>query len=148
MTEKWVLASVCVVWKEKAKKHVALILRPKGYIYNLSGKWFFPGGDVELGEQPLETAARETKEETGIAVKNLRLIGAHTTHEFWGGKNMSRKVHVALVFYEGFYSGGKLTPTEESEGVSWVAKKDLKKYLDKKIVKSHVPAEVRKLLSL
>ena len=38
-----------------------------------SGKWCLPGGVVELSEQPIEAAARETKEESGIDVQDFRL---------------------------------------------------------------------------
>lgn len=41
-----------------------LLVRKKG------GKWNFPGGSVETGEQPIEAAARELQEET-----RLRCIG-------------------------------------------------------------------------
>lgn len=37
-----------------------LLVRKKG------GKWNFPGGTIEAGEQPVEAAARELKEETRI----------------------------------------------------------------------------------
>lgn len=33
-----------------------------------NGKWFFPGGEVELGETLAEAIQREVKEETGIIV--------------------------------------------------------------------------------
>lgn len=41
-----------------------LLVRKKG------GKWNFPGGTIENGEQPMEAAARELQEET-----RLRCIG-------------------------------------------------------------------------
>ena len=34
--------------------------------------WDFPKGEVEAGESPLETAIRETREETGITELNFR----------------------------------------------------------------------------
>lgn len=38
------------------------------------GTWAFPGGHLEFGESPLETAVRETKEETGLSVLNPTLV--------------------------------------------------------------------------
>jgi 8-oxo-dGTP diphosphatase len=40
--------------------------------------WSFPGGKVEVKEEPLQAAIRELKEETGIKGKLWRHIGKHT----------------------------------------------------------------------
>jgi 8-oxo-dGTP diphosphatase len=40
------------------------------------GKWGLPGGKVELGEQPREAAIREAKEEVGIDVEIISLVGS------------------------------------------------------------------------
>jgi len=42
------------------------------------GLWIAPGGKVELGESPYETAQREMLEETGLTVENLHLAGLCT----------------------------------------------------------------------
>lgn len=40
-----------------------------------SGYYDIPGGKIEEGERPEETAIREMREETGLKVKNLRYKG-------------------------------------------------------------------------
>lgn len=46
--------------------HSVLLLRKSGIETN-SGTWGFPGGHPKPGEQPWQTAVRETREETGHA---------------------------------------------------------------------------------
>jgi 8-oxo-dGTP diphosphatase len=41
-----------------------------------SGKWSFPGGHLEGGESFEECAARETMEEAGISIKNIKFFTA------------------------------------------------------------------------
>lgn len=46
----------------------------EGYV--LEG-WTLPGGGIEIGEQPAQTAVREVAEETGYQVELDELLGVH-----------------------------------------------------------------------
>ena len=54
------LSASVVLWR---RDEVLVMKRAAGFS---SGGWFFPGGHVEQGERPIESAARELEEEAGI----------------------------------------------------------------------------------
>jgi mutator protein MutT len=41
------------------------------------GKWTYPGGFVDLGETPEQCAIRETREEIGMSIAHLELLGIY-----------------------------------------------------------------------
>ena len=50
-----------------------LLLRRKNV--HGAGTWSTPGGHLDPGESPVDCAARETREETGIEIRNVRFLG-------------------------------------------------------------------------
>jgi 8-oxo-dGTP diphosphatase len=45
--------------------------------FRSAGEWTLPGGKLDWGEEFEEGAIREVKEETGIAIKNPKVISVH-----------------------------------------------------------------------
>lgn len=65
------LAVSCVVVREGA---VLLVQRGRE---PAAGRWAFPGGSVEPGERMADAAAREVREETGLAIGPPRFVTHH-----------------------------------------------------------------------
>jgi dATP pyrophosphohydrolase len=57
--------------------------------------WEFPGGKIEFGESPYETAVRELKEEVGIENKNIELFDV-TSVIYPDGKTMQVSIFFLL----------------------------------------------------
>jgi mutator protein MutT len=80
-----------------------------------AGLWSLPGGRVEPGETAAEAAAREVKEETGLAVE----IGAVLiTAVIWDGGYRVQDFAATVV-------GGELQAGDDAADVRWVDVTDL-----------------------
>ncbi|MCI0731879.1 MAG: NUDIX domain-containing protein [Chloroflexi bacterium] len=73
--------------------------------------WNLPGGADEPGEAPWETAVRETREETGLAVRLADLSGVYV-------KTAENKM---LFTFTAEVTGGTLTPNAEAAGFAYFA---------------------------
>ena len=62
-------------------------------------KWEFPGGKIELGEQPREALRRELEEELGIQAKIGEEI-VHSSHTYQNGSVVDLRFHLVRE-YEG-----------------------------------------------
>lgn len=65
--------------------------------------WCMPGGMMEAGESPAEAAIREAKEETGLEIRLLRLVGVYSRPRW-----RTEEYHIFLFAAE--VTGGTLTP--------------------------------------
>jgi 8-oxo-dGTP pyrophosphatase MutT (NUDIX family) len=84
-----------------------------------NGRWCLPGGMMEAGESAAESCIREVREETGLDVRIVRLIGIYTSPdivlEYADG---NRRQPVAMCF-EATIIGGALTLSDETTEFGW-----------------------------
>jgi ADP-ribose pyrophosphatase YjhB (NUDIX family) len=87
--------------------------------------WSLPGGGQEIGETVAETAVRETREETGIEVDVVGLVGVYSDPghviEYSNGEVRQQ---FSLCF-RAEPRGGTLTTSNESSDVRWLSRDEL-----------------------
>ncbi len=88
-----------------------------------NGLWEFPGGGVDFGEHPRDSALRECEEETGIKPKNLK--GPITVTSAVYDKNGIQK-HSIYIVYEGEAEGESVRLSREHTAFAWLAPNELK----------------------
>ncbi|MBN2147072.1 MAG: NUDIX hydrolase [Anaerolineales bacterium] len=72
------------------------------------GLWTLPGGFVDAGEDPAQSAERECLEETGLQVQVTRLL------DVLAGQEHPRGAHI-LIVYLAEVIGGTLQPQDDAE---------------------------------
>jgi len=72
-------------------------------------RYDLPGGGLDLGETPEEGVIREVKEETGIDVKNPRLVGFENSYFQSSHSKENKSYHCIMLYFMCEYSGGELS---------------------------------------
>ncbi|MED0948081.1 DNA mismatch repair protein MutT [Bacillus cereus] len=114
---------------------VVLVIDEHGYVLLQQrtepyGKWGLPGGLMELGESPEETACREVYEETGIEVKNLRLINVFSgANYFTKLANGDEFQSVTTAYYTEEYEGEFVMNKEEAVQLTFFPVTELPDYI-------------------
>jgi 8-oxo-dGTP pyrophosphatase MutT (NUDIX family) len=90
-----------------------------------NGKWGIPGGGMHIGETLAECVAREVREETGFLVTVDRIVGVYSDpgHVMVYPDGEARQEFTVCCACT--IIGGKLTVSEESLAVEFVALADL-----------------------
>ncbi|GAA0934444.1 NUDIX domain-containing protein [Pseudonocardia zijingensis] len=84
------------------------------------GTWELPGGQVEVGENAIATAVRETAEETGVDVRVTGLVGLYTDpgHVVRSVRGAVRQQFV-VVLRADVVSGEPRPDREETTATGW-----------------------------
>ena len=89
----------------------------------LQAQWSIPGGVLEVGELIREAAIREAREETGLIVDPVELLGVYDRIL----RNPERRVqyHYVLIDFLCRKVGGELTAASDAAEVRWFTREEL-----------------------
>jgi 8-oxo-dGTP diphosphatase len=105
------IGAAVVVWKDERKEYLLLGLGHSAE--NKTEIYAVPGGHWESGETLAEAVIRETAEEAGIGIDNLKLI---SVYEFFNPEK--NKSYVSIGF-EGIISDGEPKVMEPDKKSNW-----------------------------
>jgi len=109
----------CVVIFDAARQKVLLTRRAD------NGSWCLPGGHMEPGESVQEACLRECREETGLEVRLVRLLGVYSNPnrivEYAGGNRQ----HVVALCFEAIHTGGTLGLSDETTAYGYFSKEEI-----------------------
>jgi mutator protein MutT len=110
-------AAACI---RDEKGRILLLRRSDG-----DNLWGFPGGAIELGERAAEAVVREVREETGLEVEPVALIGVYSGLEYAFTYPNGDQVQPVTIFFECRVVGGELRPDmREIIGARYFGPKD------------------------
>ena len=89
----------------------------------LKGWWSLPGGAVEMGESLHDAICREMMEETGLAIRPVRVF--EIFERIMRDSQGRPEYHYVLIDYLCRITGGSLRPGDDVCAVEWVRRRDL-----------------------
>lgn len=88
--------------------------------------WSIPGGLVEVGERAADAAVREAKEETGLDIEIVDLLGV--VDKIVRDEASSVKYHFVIVDYLGTPREGSMKAASDALEARWVRAEELPSY--------------------
>jgi ADP-ribose pyrophosphatase YjhB (NUDIX family) len=106
------------------------------------GLWTLPGGWVDVGESPSESVEREVKEESGYAVRAVRLLALWDRDKH---PHPPMPFHIYKLYFRCELSGGSpLAASTETDGVGFFSKDALPELSLGRVI----PQQIERLIDL
>jgi ADP-ribose pyrophosphatase YjhB (NUDIX family) len=90
-----------------------------------NGLWALPGGAQDFGEYVAETAVRETREEAGVEIEVVDVVGIYTNPRHVVEYSDGEVRQQFSICFRAWYVSGEPTTSEESAEVRWVPREQL-----------------------
>jgi ADP-ribose pyrophosphatase YjhB (NUDIX family) len=90
-----------------------------------NGLWALPGGAQDFGEYIAETARRETREEAGVDIEVVDVVGIYTNPNHLVEYSDGEVRQQFSICFRARYLSGDPTTSDESAEVRWIAKDEL-----------------------
>lgn len=95
--------------------------------------WEYPGGIIEPGETLPQGLIREIKEETGVDVEIINIVGVYSNTKKKKGYNGFEEIPtIVTIDFICKYISGDLTTSDESIEVKWFSKEEALKAVNPK----------------
>jgi 8-oxo-dGTP pyrophosphatase MutT (NUDIX family) len=101
-----------------------------------NGEWCLPGGGMDAGERPAETAVREVLEETGLVVRATELLGVYSNPDVVVVYPDGNRVQVVGILFRGEQVEGTAGLSDEVTEVGWFTASEAAELT---IIANHVP---------
>ncbi|MFY9743423.1 MAG: NUDIX hydrolase [Candidatus Sulfotelmatobacter sp.] len=89
----------------------------------LQAEWSIPGGVLEVGELVRDAAVRETREETGLTVETIELLGVYD--RVLHNPQQRVQYHYVLIDFLCRRVGGDLAAASDAAEVRWFRREEL-----------------------
>lgn len=107
----------------------AVVLDPAGRVLlhrrTDSGLWSLPGGGIEVGESVTEALVREVKEETGLDVAVVQLVGVYSDPRYVVAYDDGEVRQQFSLCFTCQVTGGYLLISEESRELRYIDPREL-----------------------